>query len=109
VTSDLLTRVLVPDPPPFALLHRPEWTGRDRVGVLSGELCLPDTLADTYRYPTDGPSVAGLMAFLDSHKESDELHMVLDEELKMMARTSSPDGPQWILEPSSWRRCSRPR
>jgi 2-amino-4-deoxychorismate synthase len=240
---DLLDRVLAPDPPPFALLHRPEWTGRRRLDVLSGELCVVDTLADipagqqvlavvpyrqlrerglacvddgaplvamrvteqavlplhdllqripevpvrlvdgrfdsdddtyartvrrivtdeigrgagsnfvlrrsftgriadygldvartvfrrlceqesgaywtflihtgtrtfvgatperhvsldggeavmnpisgTYRYPEDGPSLAGLLEFLDSDKESDELHMVLDEELKMMTR-----------------------
>jgi 2-amino-4-deoxychorismate synthase len=242
--TGLLDRVLSAEPPPFALLHRPEWTGRDRVDVLTGDLCMPDALAGipvaenevlavipyrqlgerglacvddgapliamvvteqavvplhdvlrripevpvrlvdghfdtdddtyastvqriltdeigqgagsnfvlrrsfagriadydldvartvfrrlceqesgaywtflihtgartfvgatperhvslhdgeavmnpisgTYRYPTDGPSLAGLLAFLDSHKESDELHMVLDEELKMMAR-----------------------
>ena len=42
----LLTRVLAPDPPPFALLHRPEWTGWDRVEVLAGELRAVDVLAD---------------------------------------------------------------
>ncbi|WP_328437486.1 chorismate-binding protein [Streptomyces sp. NBC_00444] len=49
-------------------------------------------ISGTYRYPADGPSLAGLMEFLDSDKESDELHMVLDEELKMMARICDGGG-----------------
>ncbi|MFI1486699.1 anthranilate synthase family protein [Streptomyces sp. NPDC020747] len=49
-------------------------------------------ISGTYRYSEDGPTLAGLMSFLDSHKESDELHMVLDEELKMMARVCDGDG-----------------
>ncbi|MEU9955103.1 anthranilate synthase family protein [Streptomyces sp. NPDC050982] len=49
-------------------------------------------ISGTYRFPEDGPTLAGLMSFLDSHKESDELHMVLDEELKMMARVCDGDG-----------------
>lgn len=48
-------------------------------------------ISGTYRYSEDGPTLAGLMSFLDSHKESDELHMVLDEELKMMARVCDGD------------------
>ncbi|KAA5603827.1 phenazine-specific anthranilate synthase component I [Roseospira marina] len=43
-------------------------------------------ISGTYRYPPSGPSVADLMAFLEDQKESNELYMVLDEELKMMAR-----------------------
>ncbi|MGI5196860.1 anthranilate synthase family protein [Streptomyces sp. CA-288835] len=49
-------------------------------------------ISGTYRYPADGPCLAGLMEFLDSDKESDELHMVLDEELKMMARICDGGG-----------------
>ncbi|MDQ1023309.1 phenazine biosynthesis protein phzE [Streptomyces umbrinus] len=55
-------------------------------------------ISGTYRYPEDGPTLAGLMAFLDSHKESDELHMVLDEELKMMARVCDSGGAR-VLGP----------
>lgn len=55
-------------------------------------------ISGTYRYPEDGPTLAGLMAFLDSHKESDELHMVLDEELKMMARVCDGGGAR-VLGP----------
>ncbi len=55
-------------------------------------------ISGTYRYPEDGATLAGLMSFLDSHKESDELHMVLDEELKMMARVCDGGGVQ-VLGP----------
>ena len=53
--TDLLTRVLAPDPPPFALLHRPEWTGPHRIDVLSGEPHMPDALAGI---PEDGEVLA---------------------------------------------------
>lgn len=43
-------------------------------------------ISGTYRYPPAGPSVAGLLEFLKDQKETDELCMVLDEELKMMAK-----------------------
>ena len=45
-TVDVLDRVLVPDPPPFAVLHRPEWTGPDTLDVLVGDMSTPQTLAD---------------------------------------------------------------
>ncbi|MFI2411883.1 anthranilate synthase family protein [Streptomyces sp. NPDC018947] len=43
-------------------------------------------ISGTYRYPASGPSLPGLMEFLADRKEADELYMVVDEELKMMAR-----------------------
>ncbi|MFE9170554.1 anthranilate synthase family protein [Streptomyces kebangsaanensis] len=43
-------------------------------------------VSGTYRYPASGPSLPGLMEFLADRKEADELYMVVDEELKMMAR-----------------------
>ena len=42
-------------------------------------------ISGTYRYPPEGPSVEGLLDFLAAEKEIDELHMVVDEELKMMS------------------------
>ncbi|MDQ1009275.1 anthranilate/para-aminobenzoate synthase component I [Streptomyces sp. V4I23] len=42
----LLDLVLAADPPPFALLHRPEAAGADRVDVIVGELATPAVLAD---------------------------------------------------------------
>ncbi len=49
-------------------------------------------ISGTYRYPQTGPSLEGVSAFLDDRKESDELYMVLDEELKMMARICKSGG-----------------
>jgi phenazine biosynthesis protein phzE len=49
-------------------------------------------ISGTYRYPLAGPTLAGLMAFLHDSKENDELHMVVDEELKMMARICEAGG-----------------
>jgi phenazine biosynthesis protein phzE len=43
-------------------------------------------ISGTYRYPPSGPSLAGAVEFLSDAKERDELYMVVDEELKMMAR-----------------------
>jgi 2-amino-4-deoxychorismate synthase len=43
-------------------------------------------ISGTYRYPPGGPTLDGLMEFLADRKETDELYMVLDEGLKMMAR-----------------------
>lgn len=49
-------------------------------------------ISGTYRYPPDGPDFAELLEFLADSKETDELYMVLDEELKMMARVCDTGG-----------------
>ncbi|HET6356181.1 anthranilate synthase family protein [Streptomyces sp.] len=55
-------------------------------------------ISGTYRYPPSGPRLPEVMDFLADGKESDELYMVLDEELKMMTRICEPGvrvvGPQ---------------
>ena len=43
-------------------------------------------ISGTYRYPASGPTVEGILEFLSDQKESAELFMVVDEELKMMSR-----------------------
>ncbi|MFJ6291724.1 anthranilate synthase family protein [Streptomyces griseoviridis] len=43
-------------------------------------------ISGTYRYPSSGPTLPGVLDFLSDRKERDELYMVVDEELKMMAR-----------------------
>ncbi len=53
--------------------------------TLSAGVASMNPISGTYRYPPGGPTVAGLVGFLKDGKESDELYMVLDEELKMMA------------------------
>lgn len=49
-------------------------------------------ISGTYRHPPGGPDIAGLLEFLDDPKEANELYMVVDEELKMMARMCSSGG-----------------
>lgn len=49
-------------------------------------------ISGTYRYPPSGPTLPGLMDFLADSKEADELYMVVDEELKMMARICDTGG-----------------
>ncbi|MFJ7190715.1 anthranilate synthase family protein [Streptomyces bacillaris] len=44
--TDLLGRILAADPPPFALLHRPEAGGEGTLDVLVGDVRAYDTLAD---------------------------------------------------------------
>jgi phenazine biosynthesis protein phzE len=43
-------------------------------------------ISGTYRYPDGGPTVSSVLDFLADGKETNELYMVLDEELKMMSR-----------------------
>ncbi|MDK1472631.1 anthranilate synthase family protein [Streptomyces sp. 549] len=49
-------------------------------------------ISGTYRYPADGPALNGVLDFLGDPKETDELYMVVDEELKMMARICETGG-----------------
>ncbi|WBQ05187.1 anthranilate synthase family protein [Kribbella sp. CA-293567] len=49
-------------------------------------------ISGTYRYPATGPVLSEVMDFLTDRKETDELYMVLDEELKMMARVCQGGG-----------------
>ncbi|MFG2871247.1 chorismate-binding protein [Streptomyces sp. NPDC048338] len=49
-------------------------------------------ISGTYRYPADGPELAGVLDFLADPKEANELYMVLDEELKMMGRVCDLGG-----------------
>jgi 2-amino-4-deoxychorismate synthase len=43
-------------------------------------------ISGTYRYPSTGPTLPDVIDFLADPKETDELFMVVDEELKMMSR-----------------------
>jgi phenazine biosynthesis protein phzE len=59
--------------------------------LADGELCM-NPISGTYRYPADGPCANGLVRFLGDRKEADELYMVVDEELKMMASLCEDGG-----------------
>jgi phenazine biosynthesis protein phzE len=51
-----------------------------------GGLAVMNPISGTYRYPPSGPTLPDVIDFLADRKETDELFMVVDEELKMMAR-----------------------
>ncbi|MEU5100055.1 anthranilate synthase family protein [Streptomyces sp. NPDC020996] len=59
---------------------------------LAGGTAVMNPISGTYRYPPSGPALPDVLRFLDDRKEIDELYMVLDEELKMMARICHAGG-----------------
>lgn len=59
---------------------------------LRGGVATMNPISGTYRYPPTGPVLSEVMDFLTDRKETDELYMVLDEELKMMARVCHNGG-----------------
>ncbi|NUP42991.1 MAG: phenazine-specific anthranilate synthase [Streptomyces sp.] len=59
---------------------------------ISGGTAVMNPISGTYRYPPEGPTLAGVRDFLADRKETDELYMVLDEELKTMARICDRGG-----------------
>ncbi|MFE4371015.1 anthranilate synthase family protein [Streptomyces sp. NPDC056835] len=59
---------------------------------LSAGTAVMNPVSGTYRYPPSGPELSQVLGFLADPKETDELYMVLDEELKMMARVCDTGG-----------------
>ncbi|KAA5604268.1 phenazine-specific anthranilate synthase component I [Roseospira marina] len=59
---------------------------------LSRGIATMNPISGTYRYPPSGPTLDGLISFLADRKETNELYMVVDEELKMMARICATGG-----------------
>ncbi|MFM9596478.1 anthranilate synthase family protein [Streptomyces scabiei] len=55
---------------------------------LADGVAVMNPISGTYRYPAQGPTLTGVLSFLADAKEADELSMVVDEELKMMAGIS---------------------
>ncbi len=53
---------------------------------LKNNIAMMNPISGTYRYPASGPTIEGLMNFLSTSKEIDELYMVVEEELKMISR-----------------------
>ncbi|WP_018685545.1 phenazine-specific anthranilate synthase component I [Actinokineospora enzanensis] len=58
---------------------------------LESGVAVMNPISGTYRYPGGRPELDGVLEFLADRKEADELSMVVDEELKMMARVC-PEG-----------------
>jgi phenazine biosynthesis protein phzE len=59
---------------------------------LADHTVVMNPISGTYRHPPGGPQPSGLLEFLGDPKEANELYMVVDEELKMMARMCTTGG-----------------
>ncbi|MER6692860.1 anthranilate synthase family protein [Streptomyces minutiscleroticus] len=59
---------------------------------MSGGTVVMNPISGTYRYPAGGPDAEGLLDFLADGKETEELSMVVDEELKMMCTVGDRGG-----------------
>ncbi|MGC0367643.1 phenazine biosynthesis protein phzE [Rhodococcus sp. 27YEA15] len=57
-----------------------------------GTSAIMNPISGTYRHPVEGPNGDDFLDFLDDAKESAELLMVVDEELKMMSRLCTEGG-----------------
>ncbi|SES10764.1 phenazine biosynthesis protein phzE [Streptomyces sp. yr375] len=78
------------------LIHAGERTlvgaSPERHVSLDAGTAVMNPISGTYRYPPGGPTLPDVMDFLADRKEADELYMVVDEELKMMARICESGG-----------------
>ncbi|MFI9468084.1 anthranilate synthase family protein [Streptomyces sp. NPDC052492] len=72
------------------LIHTGERTfvgaSPERHVSLDDGIAVMNPISGTFRYPRGGPTVSSVLDFLADGKETHELYMVLDEELKMMSR-----------------------
>ncbi|MFJ4949390.1 anthranilate synthase family protein [Streptomyces sp. NPDC088760] len=59
---------------------------------MSGGTVVMNPISGTYRYPAEGPTPEQLLEFLADGKETEELSMVVDEELKMMCTVGDMGG-----------------
>jgi phenazine biosynthesis protein phzE len=59
---------------------------------MSGGTVVMNPISGTYRYPAGGPTPEHLLDFLADAKETEELSMVVDEELKMMCTVGDMGG-----------------
>ncbi|WP_327246865.1 anthranilate synthase family protein [Streptomyces sp. NBC_01320] len=59
---------------------------------MSGGTVVMNPISGTYRYPAEGPTAESLLTFLGDRKETEELSMVVDEELKMMCTVGDMGG-----------------
>ncbi|QXE37305.1 anthranilate synthase family protein [Streptomyces sp. GMY02] len=59
---------------------------------MSGGTVVMNPISGTFRYPPGGPAPEALLDFLGDRKETDELSMVVDEELKMMCTVGDRGG-----------------
>ncbi|MFJ3923761.1 anthranilate synthase family protein [Streptomyces sp. NPDC090022] len=78
------------------VVHTPERTlvgaGPEVHVRMSGGTVVMNPISGTYRYPAGGATAESLLAFLGDRKETEELSMVVDEELKMMCTVGDRGG-----------------
>ncbi|MFJ5121776.1 anthranilate synthase family protein [Kitasatospora sp. NPDC088548] len=78
------------------LIHTGERTlvgaSPERHVSLDAGTAVMNPISGTYRYPSTGPTLPDVLDFLADRKETEELYMVVDEELKMMARICEEGG-----------------
>ncbi|MFD3487795.1 anthranilate synthase family protein [Streptomyces sp. NPDC058665] len=81
------------------VVHTGDKGGRTLVGAspevhvrMSGGTVVMNPISGTFRYPPEGPTTEALLDFLGDRKETDELSMVVDEELKMMCTVGDMGG-----------------
>ncbi|MFB7633298.1 anthranilate synthase family protein [Streptomyces sp. NPDC056149] len=72
--------------------EREALSSRGGGGRRVGGTVVMNPISGTYRYPAQGPTAEGLLAFLGDRKEVEELSMVVDEELKMMCTVGDRGG-----------------
>ncbi|MBP2436224.1 anthranilate synthase family protein [Microbacterium amylolyticum] len=63
-----------------------------RDGDSDARVVTMNPISGTFRHPSGGPTVETLSEFLENTKETEELFMVVDEELKMMSAVCSDGG-----------------
>ncbi|MFJ1746736.1 anthranilate synthase family protein [Streptomyces sp. NPDC088116] len=59
---------------------------------MNGGTVVMNPISGTFRYPPEGPTPEALLDFLGDRKETEELSMVVDEELKMMCTVGDRGG-----------------
>ncbi|MEZ5111425.1 MAG: chorismate-binding protein [Microbacteriaceae bacterium] len=59
---------------------------------VDGGTVIMNPISGTFRHPAEGPTVAAMREFLTDTKETEELFMVVDEELKMMSAICAQGG-----------------
>lgn len=59
---------------------------------MTGGTVVMNPISGTYRHPAGGPTAESLLDFLGDRKETEELSMVVDEELKMMCTVGDMGG-----------------
>ena len=75
-----------------ARVERPAELGYSTPAELGYSTVTMNPISGTLRHPTGGATAAELTEFLRSTKETEELFMVVDEELKMMSAVCSDGG-----------------